>query len=187
MSSPFVDRDAPASTCRLTFGAHAGKRDWRYGQISMGVKRVKRVAFPKGVVKKAATPAERQIYRELQPVVADMLRNLEVAVRLEVPKRFTAGHLRNARAGARTATLFALSGKDLDAGGKGFLDNEEIMAAMLQMDLEADVIQRHACAFPNNDKTPVLRGKRLRHSAGFRTLPTKHMIDRYFGGKKPSR
>jgi hypothetical protein len=189
LTSPFLHdaEDAPASTYQLAFSPHTNEENWRYGQVSMSVKRVTRVPKGPGAARRASTPAERQAYRELQPVVADLLRNLEVALRVQMPEPFSGGYVRNIRAGPKTATLFSLSGRDLDTTGRGFLDNEEIMISLLELDLNADVIHRHACAFSDNPKTPVLRGKELYHPERFHVLPTKHMVNKYFGGRYPTR
>jgi hypothetical protein len=110
-----------------------------------------------------------------------MLSGFEASLKLKVPTRFAGGYVRNIKAGPDTTTLFSISGDDLDTEGNGFFDNEEILLALLRLDFGADVIYRHACAFPHNSRTPVLRahGHGLYGPWSFRILPSTYQFEKF--------
>ena len=188
LSNPFV-RGAPATVHRLSVWVDTRKtigdskrRNEGYGIAGLGFREVEKTRLPVGVVKKTTTPLDRHAYRELRPVIEDLLSDLYIAVRVEVPTKFVGGHVRGIRAGPRKATVFSVSGKNLDARGQGFFENEEVMIRLLEMDLDSSVIRQHT-AFMNSGGTPVYRTDR--GDDAFRFRPTSHMIRKHFGGKDP--
>jgi hypothetical protein len=153
VTNPFVDAGAPGDLARINCGFKPKYNVNHFSVHSLGRMR----GYPKGVVRKTATPLERQILRELRPVLVDMLSDFRASLKLKVPTRFLRNHVRNLSAGPKVTTLFSVSGQDLDRHGNGFFDNEEIMLALMEMDFSDGTILKHTGAFLHNSRTPVLR------------------------------
>jgi len=185
VSNPFIHSHPPGAPTTIHYGLHTS-RDSSNGQIWVKCNADRKHRHAKGMTRRAPTPLERQILRELQPVIADMLSDFRATLRLKVPTRFLGGYVRNLKAGPQTTTLFSVSGKDLDAYGNGFFENEEIMLSILQLDFDAPVLHKHACAFTHNSRTPVLRGKGLYGPWSFRMHPSTYQFERFHkkGAKK---
>jgi hypothetical protein len=171
VSNPFVHEWPAGKLARIQYG-QIRSRDLTWVKVNPLSRRIQ---YPRGMVRKAATPLERQILRELRPVVADMLSDFTASLKLKVPTRLRGGQVRNLNAGPRTTTLFSLSGKDLDRHGLGFFENEEILLALLRMDFNAHAIINHTRAFPHNSRTPVLRSR----GASFSIMPTTYQTRQY--------
>lgn len=179
-SNPWIG-GRPSQQYRLALGARVGRAGKKYGLVSMQVKSVnrRRDGLEKGTVTKASTPLERERYRLLKPVVADLLSDLDIALRVTVPTRFTGGRVRGLRGGVKTMTLLSLSGKDLDRSGRKFFDNEEVMIRIMQMDLKAGVVFRNS----QGARSPRLRHGRGYHAEYFTFIPTEYFKKKYFEKK----
>ena len=181
INNPFVAFRPPASGASISYGLRM-YLDKPTNETWLNVHEVnKKLKYPEAMVRRTATPRERQILRELRPIVSDMMSDFQATVRLKVPTQFKGGYVRNIRAGRKTTTLFSLTGDDLDKHGRGFLENEEILIALLEMDFGDPAILGHTAAFPNNSRTPVLRahGHGLRAPNRFRILQTTHQKETY--------
>lgn len=194
ISNPYIYRH-PASLYKFNVAvrtkkkAKNGRMNPAYGKVSIYLRRIKENKLSKGIVSRVPSPAKQQLFRDLQPVFADMLSDLQIALKITVPTRFIGHHyegqIRGIRGAPKKMTLFSVSGRDTDMSGGNFFENEEIMIKLLQMDLNNSLIQHHAASFTRNYKTPVLRSGRHQH--GFWFYPTRFILDKYFGGKKPTR
>ena len=183
--NPFVfDRPAAAGariTCRPHKNRHGKKTDQTRIEISM-INR--KLAYPKTTGQQAATPLQRQILRETRPILCDMLRDFRASMKISVPTRFLDDRsVRGARAVTKTATLFSISGSDLDSQGNGFFENEEILLKVLQMDLER--FPGNFRGFVQDSSMPVFRGA-VWSGARFHILQTKYQKKEY-SGQKPGK
>mgnify|MGYP006283478967 CR=1 FL=1 len=185
--NPFVHSHPPAARANINYGAakYKGKltgRMWLKSRVTN-----KKNHYPKALIQKVHTPLDRQILRELKPIIVDMISDFQARIRLKVPTRFSGGYVRNIKEAPKVTTLFSLSGTDLDRYGNGFFENEEIMLALLQMDFNAPDILKHTGTFPNNSSVPVLRahGYGLRGAWAFSIHPTTYQRRKYLQKKKP--
>ncbi|KKK62010.1 hypothetical protein LCGC14_3008610, partial [marine sediment metagenome] len=99
-----------------------------------------------------ATPADQQALRELIPVARGLLKGGRLRITFEAYGNLIWGTYPYVRAlttpGTRSPTnkyaLINCSGSDLDAQGKGILDNEEVMLELLRGDYAGANIRAHA-------------------------------------------
>lgn len=155
-------------------------------QINVSVNtRNRKKKYPSAMTRRTKTPLDRQILRELKPIISDMVSDFQVRIRLKVPTRFTARYVRNIKAAPKVTTLFSLSGKDLDRRGNNFFENEEILLAMLELDFKSHVLLKNTGSFTNNSRSPVLRahGNGLYHPNRFRIMPTAFHKKKYNMGQ----
>jgi hypothetical protein len=188
LHNPMFETQPPSTAMRLVQYPKPIYKGSKIKHIVLEVKPLSKRSkpYPQGMIKKAVTPAERQVLRELRPLMLDMLDDFRMRVRVEVPTRFTGGKLRNIRETPKTATLFSLSGRNRDAHGNGFFENEEILIALLRMDLDSGLIDRHTNrAFLHNGGVPVFRGSG--HGLAFVFYPTRHLAKKFLNGKLPAR
>ncbi|MFO7900787.1 MAG: hypothetical protein R6V58_17220 [Planctomycetota bacterium] len=132
------------------------------------------------------TPAESQMLRDLRPVFADLMKGLQVTVKLTATKPIPGGTIRHRRSGGRTITLLSFSHKDLDRHGRRFVDNEEAMLSLLRLKFQAGSICDHTTTFTNNLTVPVSRGRYPYASTRFRIKPTKALFKKYYHGRPVS-
>ena len=195
ITTPYL-RGSPASQQHVRVGADTnpkrkdGRRNLGFGHchlnIRSGFENAKRAKVPSKAVLPLPTPLDRQIYRDLLPVMADLLEDLHLRMTIEVPTRFIRGAIRGIQNGPSKATLFSWSGSDR-AGGMALLENEEIMIEILRQGLDSPIIaQEISRQFLSNGSVPVLREGSYRDSASFTFLPTKHIVDTKFGGQYPA-
>ena len=177
--NPFI-ADRPAAT-RARFFCSTIKRKGKLLSVMQTGARLmhNRIVYPKEMVKKVKTPRDRQILREMKPVIVDMLADFQVRIRLKVPTRYTYGDVRNFASGPKTALILSISADDLDRHGNNFFENEEIMLALLQMDFKSPVIASQIRHFVNNTSLPVIR-----KGTGFSIYPTTYHKQRFFQKKK---
>ena len=176
--NPFLFDRPAASGARITYGLQKNRRGKPTNQTRIEVSMVDRkLKYPESMIRPAVTPLERQILRDVRPILCDMLQDFQATVKLEVPTRFLDDRsVRGTMARTKTATLFSISGRDLDRHGNGFFENEEILLAVLQMDVER--ISRYAEGFVRNSRLPVFRGA-VWDGARFRILQTTHQKKEY--------
>jgi hypothetical protein len=171
LCNPFV-QDHPAARQAAIRVSPQRTRD---GKPTTGtlikVHMVGRKTYSDAMIRRTATPLERQTVRELGPILRDMLSDFQVDLKLTVPTRFEGGHVRNIRTGAKTATLFSLSGRDGDNRGRPLFENEEILLALLQMDFESGRLIQLARTFLHNSTMPVTR-RAVHNGAAFSILQT---------------
>jgi hypothetical protein len=177
--NPFVSGRPPGVRARAHYGTVTRKGKLLQGVVTVGFRPApNRIVYPGEMTQKATTPQERQILRELKPIIVDMLSDFQARIRLKIPTRYTYGQVRNFAAGPKVATLFSISGEDLDRHGNGFFDNEEVMLALLQMDFDSHEILQHTRYFHNNSRVPVIR-----HGAGFSIRPSSFHYRKFFRTK----
>jgi hypothetical protein len=136
------------------------------------------------VAYKPASPADRQLYRQLHPMFADMLRDFELKFIFESYAPAIV-HSRAGRSGQRargTRThrtyLIDVSGENLDRYGARFIANEEAMADLLQMRINGGHVRAN-CGFGNTSQ--LFRFLNGGCEVMFR--PSRHYFDKYFKGK----
>jgi hypothetical protein len=165
---------------RIRLSPYKNPRNWRHRTVGVSVVAAGGKSRPTATP--STTPAERQMYRELKPVFAHLLKGFLVRVRMITPKPVHSGAVRGAGRSAREINLFSISDENLDSGGNPFIENEEAMLSILQLDLFSDAVLRHTAGFCVNLKSPVLRkhGHGLYHPHGFHIHPTTYMEKKYF-------
>jgi len=195
ITTPYL-KGSPASQHYIRVGADTtpkhkdGRRNMNFGycymNIRSGFEAAKEAHVPPAATLPLPTPLDRQIYRDLRPVIADLLEDLHIRMTVEVPTRFIGGAIRGIQNGPKKATLFEWSGSH-HAGGVPLLENEEIMIEILRQGLDSPLIEENICRqFLGNSRVPVLRAGSYRDSASFKFLPTKHIVNTSFGGTYPS-
>jgi hypothetical protein len=151
--------------------------------LSIRQERRDRTRYGDGITRKSTSPADRQMLRDLQPVLCDMLSDFEFTVRARVPTRFTGGRVRDVLEATDTMTILSFSGRNGDARGGRFIENEEIFPALLEIDRESGVIHNNSrTAYERNYSVPVLRDNRF---GSFTFFPTRYYADKYLDGKMP--
>jgi len=131
------------------------------------------------------SPADLQVYRDLRPVMRDMLQGLRVRLVFEsyAPIGLARGYYyyRGQREATREYDLINFSWRDFDGSGNKFLDNEEIMLELLRFDLSGNDLMATIKQHPNNYTVPVY------HPHGIPPItfrPSRTLFDRYFAGKE---
>ncbi len=185
--NPSLHAGLPGQPARLKLFPESRKTGgFKYGHMYVQFYREnQRAKTPKGIVKTVHSPADKQLMRVLRPVIADMLSDFRVSLKLKVPTRFSGGQVRGMRSGPRTATLFFVSGKDLDTSKNSFFLNREVMLDILQMNFNSGNIYKHASYFTDYSGTPVLRRKW--GAARMMFYPTEYFSKKYFKGWKPAK
>jgi len=129
------------------------------------------------------SPAELQIYRQLQPVIRDMLQGIKLKFTVEcyapvmVPQ-YTP--LRNKMSGTYRCDFIDFSDRDLDANSSRFLDNEEIVLELAQMNFNGPNIRRHLQGYGDNLTLPLFHADA---PALYHMPPSKFYFDKFFAGK----
>jgi hypothetical protein len=163
---------------------------WRAGTIGMRFTPISRPeGKPKAKPRKKGEPlppppdpVELQAVRELRPVFQDILKEFKVRFVFESYSNIyrTDFGFRDRRVGTSKADLINFSAdRDMDKYGYRFLENEEIMVALLRWKLDAPVILSHVKAWATNHTLPA---HHKGGSIGFR--PSRVLFDRYLKGKK---
>jgi len=132
------------------------------------------------------TPADLQVLRDLRPVFADLMKDVQITLRLVCTKPVSLGAIRNRQSASKTITLLSFRDTDLDAYGRKFIDNEELMLSILRFRMNAANIVTHTSGFPNNLTVPVARGSRPYASGRFRIKPTRALFMKYYHGRPKS-
>ncbi|KKK78440.1 hypothetical protein LCGC14_2843550 [marine sediment metagenome] len=131
------------------------------------------------------TPLDLQVLRDLQPMLLDVLKGFRISLRLELPKPISRAPVRDRRAATKVITLISFTDKDLDAHGRRFLVNEEIMLSLLRRRFADAVITRHVREFTTNKTLPVFRGD-MYGIGRFRIKPTEALFRKYYAGRPKS-
>ena len=188
LPNPFVQNNPPAPMLRFRFNPvykRVHSRD-RVGDIHLSMVRAGTTGSAEpddaGVIP-AETPLDLQLYRDLQPVFANLMSDFEVKVTLMIPNQ-PGG--RGRQSGDRTITLLHFNDKHMDRHAELFLHNEEAMLAMLQFNLNDAPITDHTKEFIRNRQVPVHRGRSNWQSTSFVIRPTTHLYGKYFAGRPKS-
>jgi len=191
--NPYLHDAPPGRTMRLSFSpiyrrVHSYHRVGELMMYLVPAEKPKRRRRPKNPPPPPPppTPAELQVLRELRPVFADLMEGLELKLRLIATKPISLGAIRNRQSASKTITLFSFTDKDLDAYGRKFIRNEELMLSVLRFRMHAANIVSHSQGFPNNLTVPVFRGSRPYASGRFRIKPTKALFKKYYAGRPKS-
>lgn len=191
--NPYLHDAAPGRVMRLQFGpiyrrVHSFHRVGDLMMYLVPAERPTRRPPPKDAPPPPPppTPADLQALRNLQPVFADLMKGVQLTVRLIATKPIALGAIRHRRSASKTITLLSFSDKDLDAHGRKFLENEELMLSILRFRMDAANIVSHTSGFPSNLTVPVARGRRPYASGRFRIRPTKALFKKYYAGRPKS-
>lgn len=188
LPNPFLQNSRPGPACKINIRpTYSSNRRWQIGTLTIGMSRVgadKDSDFESSEASPAETPLDLQLYRDLSPIIANMMKDFEVKMTLTVPDQ-PGG--RGRQSGDQTITLLHFNDKHMDRYAEPFLQNEEAMLAMLQFKNRDDDILEHTKNFPRNRQVPVYRGRRAPyHSDGFRIHPTDYLFQKYFAGRPKS-
>ncbi len=186
LPNPFVQRRPPAPMVRLRFNPvykrvhsyqHVG--DIHIHLVGAESKDGKEIENPVPV----ETPLDMQLYRDLHPIFADMMKDFEVKATLTVPNQPGA---KGRKAGDRTIRLLHFNDKHKDRYSEPFLQNEEAMLSVLQFKMGDETITRHTGNFPRNSQLPVHRGRSPWASTRFIIRPTSHLYEKFYAGRPKS-
>lgn len=188
-ASPFLGvlgPDVPDSTVACSMfpvyeGTWWGRRAGEMGLDFKPVVKLPPPPDPKAPRPKGPAPADLQVLRDLQPVFRDLCRGVRIRVSVEsyAPVRCR-GRIRNGGAGTKIVDLIDFSDDDLDRFGDAFLENEEVMLALLRGDVAAPVVVSHVQEHASNSTVPVF------HPQGCGEIwfaPSRPLFDRLFQGK----
>lgn len=173
---------------KYTCGSSGGQR-WA-GQIMVHVALLKRPRGPADTKTPPPkpSPAEQQKYRELAPVLRDILKDFHVRLTFDSysPVGGCSLGVRNRSSGATAVDLINFSSKDLDNWGGLFLRNEEVMLEVVRGKLAGPNITTHVRGYAGNLTLPVFSP--YKSAAWFRGIyilirPSRPLFDRYFKGK----
>jgi hypothetical protein len=129
---------------------------------------------------KVPSPADIQVYRQLKPVFADMLKGFRLKFVFEGYGPAVVRRAGQRDSGTRThlAHLIDVSSENLDRYGAKFLANEEVMAELLQMQINGP----HVIANSGYGSTSQLFRF---YDGGCEVMfrPSKHYFGKHFVGK----
>ena len=189
LPNPFLQDGRPAPMVRFEFRPiySSPSRPGEVGNVSVRLVPTESPADSnvgsESTAPQAASPRELEVFRKLQPVFADLMRDFAVRVTLIVPNQPTKS---GRPAGPLRIRLLSFTGADLDRNGAPFLENEEAMLALLQLRLNDPSILTHTAQFPRNERVPVHRGSNPYGSTHFQIRPTRSLFQKYFAGRSRS-
>jgi hypothetical protein len=141
-------------------------------------------------------PEGLQIYRALAPMFADMMDGFLLRVTFKSYAPIDSGYnprvpLRNAAAHPRSADIINFSSENLDAHGERFLENEEVMLALLrgqrlfwrqeyEHPLFSSFLSANLRHRESNHTLPLLHNTSV---AQFGIKPSRELFDRFYAGK----
>jgi len=136
---------------------------------------------------KGPTPKEQQVYRDIAPVVKDMLKGFRLRFTFESYAPVVSG-LGVRGAGATAIDLLDVSDANMDQWGSSFWENEEVMLELSQWDLGGPNIVRNVQGYAQNWTLPVftpLGSDRMWWLPGGNIwfAPSKPLFDKHFEGK----
>lgn len=138
---------------------------------------------PKDYKPKVPSPQELQVFRELQPIFEDMLKDFSVKLTFEsyAAVRFRQYYrYRGQAARTKRYDLIDFSDKSLDNYGTSFLGNEEIMLELLRGHFGGGNVSRHTRNHATNLTLPVYHGS---NTPEIYFNPSKIHFDKLFEGK----
>jgi hypothetical protein len=136
-------------------------------------------------------PKSLQMYRDLEPMFQDMLKDFKLKLRFEC---YDAIHthfgLREAGTKPKYVDMLSITDKDLDKYGAPFFENEEVMLELIQEKFDEANIADNALDWGNNLTIPVFHNwgsaSPKRHGWLGNTIffrPSQHFFKKYFEGK----
>ena len=132
----------------------------------------------------ALTPAEMQKYRELLPVLADLMDDLKLTMTIEYWHPIARGVSREARSLPTRIYIMKYDETNLDHWGGRILDNEEFMLALMRWDLDSPHVTSVVRHFGSNLAIPVWNKGRGTSGTGWHgqiaVKPSKQMHDKYY-------
>lgn len=173
LPNPFLQDGDPAPMTRFVFGG---------GGSSIRLRPADDTPRPEDEMDEAdyvpaATPRDIQMYRDLQPIFADLMQDFKIKVTLTIPDQPRA---RGRPAGDRTVELLSFHYRDLDGQARRFIENQEAMLALMQFQMTDDAIVAHTREFTSNPLVPVHRGRRTPyHSSTINIRPTPYLAERF--------
>ncbi len=179
MLNPILQMHAPVPMARIVFTPY---RSGPYaGQIRITLQPAEDVPQPENPEAWNSSPdldpRDMQVYRDLQPIYADLMKDFQVRTTVTIPDQPRA---RGRPAGARTVDLLSFHGRHLDGSARRFIENQEAMAALLRFDLNHASILDHTRDFENNPQLPVHRGRVPWASYLIRIHPTPYLREKHF-------
>lgn len=106
---------------------------------------------------KGLTPREQQDFRDVSPVIRDMLEDFKIRLVFEAyctPSYVGFAH-RGRSNGSHEVELLDFSEADMDRFGGKFLENEEVMLALVRWDLRNKEVVEHVRDWAGNHTLPV--------------------------------
>ncbi len=184
--SPFLGQGNYPKHTVLTFKLRPCYKSPGYGlwpgQMYVAVSSGRSGDAPKGGT--SPTPADLQVFRDLQPVFGDMLEGfrLRLVVESYAPIGMARGYYyyRGQMAATKEYDLIDLSSKNLDKHGFAFIENEEIMLELLRFQLSGGDLMATIRQHPKNMTVPVY------HPNGIPAItfrPSRALFERHFKGK----
>jgi len=139
---------------------------------------------------KGPAPLDMQVYRELGPVVRDMLKGFRLRLTFESFSPVHSGlGVRGERGGASAIDLLDFSDANLDSWGTPFLENEEIALEMARWKFGGPNVVRHVNGYWSNSTLPVFFpwGSSVMWWTGGTAIwfaPSRALFDKHFVGRK---
>jgi hypothetical protein len=133
-------------------------------------------------------PREQQAYREITPVVKDMLKGFRIRFSIESYAAIRSGYgVRGA--GATVADLIDISDANMDQWSTSFWSNEEVMLELARWEIGGPNIVRNVQGYVQNWTLPFFfpAGSPTCWWTGNDSIyfaPSKPLFDKYFEGKK---
>jgi len=127
------------------------------------------------------SPLVSQTYRELRPIFEDLMSDLKIKVVFEsyAPIVTSLSGRRDAAAGTHRVDLVDFApGRNMDAQGYPFLENEEIMVDLLRWDPNSPWVMNTVREWTRNKTLPVLH-----YGGGIFFRPSAHYFDKWFKGQ----
>jgi len=133
----------------------------------------------------ALTPLQQQVYRDIAPVLKDMLKGFRVRLTFESYARVST-RLGLREVGSPIVDVIDVSDTDLDRGSGLFFANEEIMLELARLDFGGPNVAGNV---QRASTLPVFLphgGRSMWHTGGKSThfRPSKALFERHFKGKK---
>ena len=138
--------------------------------------------------KEDLTPKEQQAYRDITPVVKDMLKGFHIRLSIESYAAIHSGFgVRGA--GATVMDLLDVSDANMDQWSTPFWSNEEVMLEVARWDLGGPNIVRNVQGYVQNWTLPVFYPAGSPNcwwtgSDSIYFAPSKALFDKHFEGKK---
>ena len=139
---------------------------------------------------KGPPPLDQQVYRELGPVIRDMLKGFRLRLTFESYAPVHSGlGVRGERAGATSLDLLDFSDTSLDSWGTPFLENQEIALELAHWHFGGPNVVQHVNGYWSNVTLPVFfpwGSSRMWWSGGTAIwfAPSRQLFDKHFVGKK---
>lgn len=136
------------------------------------------------------SPVEMQKYRELLPVVSDLMKDLRLTMVIEYWAPIAAGVTRERKSNTPRIYLIKYDETNLDQYGGRILENEEFMLALMRWDLDSPHVTGVLQHFGGNLSIPVWNRARGTSGMGFHgqvaVRPSPQMHEKYYKNRRPA-